>query len=139
MKPRPERTEDDIVAKAPVSCVLGSETYEIKPLTLIPARKWRDLLVKTMNELIRGMVQPEDPDKLGPALTAILIAYPDRLCELVYAYSPALREAREKIEDEETGATEEQMAGAYAICMQFAYPLLGQFNQTTTVLQQASR
>lgn len=128
-----ERSEDDIVAKSPVDVTLGNASYQIRPLTLIPARKWRALLVKTMNEIVASMSQPEEIGHLGEALTATMIKFPEKLCDLVFSYAPDLDKA--KILDEETGATEEQMAAAFSTIMLFAYPFLGQLIQTIQVMK----
>ena len=128
-----ERSESDIIAKSPVEVMLGSVKYPIKPLTLTPARKWRSLLVEAMNDVVQSMAQPEVVGNLGPALTTALIQFPEKLCDLVFAYAPYLD--KEKILDETEGATEEQMAEAYAVCMSFAYPLLGHLPKTIAILK----
>lgn len=132
-----KRTEDDITTKAPFAVSLGSQEYKISPLTILPAREWRQRLVDSFKDIIDGFSQSQDPEalvKLG--LTGALMQAPERMVDLVFAYSPALAESKDKIMAE---ATEEQFAVAFGAVMGVAFPFLAQLSMVRQVLLATSR
>lgn len=114
-----ERTEEQIITKTPIEVTLGSKLYPLKPLPILKAREWRTKLTETMKEVVGSMSSEESAKTIGPAMTAALVAFPDKVAELVFAWSPDL--PKEEIEAE---ATEEQLAVAYSAIMVLAYPFL---------------
>jgi hypothetical protein len=123
------RTESDMIAKSPIKVMLGSAEYEIHPLPIKKARAWRTQLNEIMAEVVEPM-QQENMDGLGPALTAALIKFPDKMLQLVLAFQPSL--SKEKIEEE---ATEEQITVAFNVAMRFAYPFLAPLQATLQVVK----
>jgi len=114
-----ERTEEQIFSKTPMQVTFGSVMYELKPLPIIKAREWRSLLLTTMKAVVGDMSAEQTPTTFGPALSASLVAFPEKVAELVYAWAPYL--PSDKINDE---ATDEQLAEAYKCIMVMAYPFL---------------
>ena len=47
-----ERTEEDIISKAPTKVTLGAVSYDIKPLPILKARAWRAQLAETMQTIV---------------------------------------------------------------------------------------
>lgn len=113
------RTELDMITKSPTKVTLGEVEYDLKPLPIIKAREWRTQLNKEMGEITGSLTAEQSQANLGPALTSALIRFPDKMAELVFAWSPDL--PKEKILAE---ATEEQLGIAFSTVMAFAYPFL---------------
>jgi hypothetical protein len=114
-----ERTEEQIFSKAPITVTFGSESYDLKPLSINKAREWRSQLLTTMKKVVGDMSAEQTPTSFGPALASSLVAFPELVAELVFAWAPEL--PKEKISDE---ATDEQLAEAYKAVMVVAYPFL---------------
>lgn len=124
-----ERTEEQILSKAPIKVRLGDEEYDIKPLPIMKAREWRSTLVETMRGIVGDMAAEQCRENVGPALTAALCGFPDKVAELVFAWAPQIN--KEKIMEE---ATEEQMARAFSAVMVMAYPFLAPLVLVTKVV-----
>ena len=114
-----ERTEEDIISKSPIEVTLGDQKYPLKPLSPNKAREWRTKLNETMFTIVGNMSADQTTTNIGPAMTAALVAFPEKVQELVFAWAPEL--PKEKLLDE---ATEEQFAWAYQAIMVMAYPFL---------------
>ena len=113
------RTESDMIAKSPVKVMLGSSEYDLHPLPIKKAREWRTKLNETMAGVVEPMRQEQSQAAFGPALTAALIKFPEKMLELIFAYNPDL--PKDTVENE---ATEEQITIAFCTAMRFAYPFL---------------
>lgn len=114
-----ERTEEQIITQAPIVVTLGNHKYDIKPLTLGKAAKWRAKLTSIMAEVVNPMSAEPTDTNLNKAMIAALVAFPEKVTELVFLYAPEL--PQETILAE---ATEEQMASAFSAVMVVAYPFL---------------
>jgi hypothetical protein len=128
-----QRTEDQIISKAPIEVTFGSTKYSIPVLTIKAQREWRARVAEQIGELVSGMdadLSTATLPQLSRGFTATLVAFPDKLAELVFAYDPAL--PREVIE---TDATEEQVSAAFSKIMVVAYPFVAPLN----LLKQAVR
>ena len=123
-----ERTEDQILSKEPIKVTLGSEQYDLKPLPILKARQWRAKLTETMKSIVDPMSAEQTSTNMGPAMTAALVSFPDKVADLVFTWEPAL--PTQKILEE---ATEEQLAVAYSAIMLMAYPFLAPLILTTKV------
>lgn len=120
-----ERTEEQIFRKQPIMVTLGDTEYGLKPLTRPEACKWRDKLAHTMSEIIGAMSAEESQNSIGPAMTAALIAFPDKVAELLFAWQTDL--PKDKVNHE---ATEEQISFAFSRIMVMAYPFLAPLKMT---------
>lgn len=125
-----ERTDSDILAKAPIKVLLGSTEYDVHPLTILKAREWRAKVNESFQSIAQSFAAKPEPGNLGPALTGALLAFPEKLAELVFAYAPDL--PQQTILEE---ATEEQMNAAFGKIMKLAFPFVGQLAQTIQILK----
>lgn len=123
-----QRSEEDILSKAPIKVRLGDSEYDIKPLPILKARQWRTKLTETMKSIVSDMSVEQTATNIGPAMTAALVAFPDKVSDLVFAWSPDL-----PVEKVLAEATEEQMTIAYSKIMVLAYPFLAPLHLTLKV------
>jgi hypothetical protein len=126
-----QRSESDMLAKMPIKVTLGTQSYEIPILTILPSRQWRIKLNEAMGQIVHGftaMASESTSEGVAQGLTSALLRFPEKVAELLFAY------AGESLPQEEilTNATEEQMATAFSAVMQVAYPFLPQL---TTVMK----
>lgn len=123
-KPTPpllERTEEEKVAQAPLSVVLGGKVYEIKPLVIRDSRAWRKKLSEEI-ESFAGFVgvDTSDPDRFRAMVNANLVSRPDAAIDLFFGY------ARDLPRDEiESIATDQEIGTAFAEVLKIALPLAG--------------
>lgn len=127
-----QRTDEDILTRKPLDIKLGSRDFEVKILALGKARAWRTLLIQTMATVLASFKTPPTPDNMAPALTAAMLTFPEKLHELVDAYSPEIKEAHEYVEE---NASDEQLAAAYGKITAVAFPFLAQLSLTTQILK----
>lgn len=123
-----ERTEEEIFSKSPILVTLGETKYPLKPLPINKAREWRAKVTETMRGIISTMGAEESPASVSSSLTAALVAFPDKVVELVFAWESDL--PTEKILNE---ATEEQLGEAFKSIMVMAYPFLAHLAMTVQV------
>lgn len=127
-----QRTDDEILSKAPIKVRFGAIEYDIAPLTLGPARKWREGFTGEMRNVLESFQGEAAKETIPPALTSALIQFPEKIAEMVFSYAPNLAAQRENILDE---ATEEQMAFAFGRIMRLAFPYLAHLGTVTQVLR----
>jgi hypothetical protein len=127
MKPR---TEDDILARTPLSAKLGDKSYEIPLLAVTPQRKWRKKLFAELVPVLESFNSKVDVKSMETGLTAALLTFPEKLCEMVFAYAPELP-AEEILES----ATEEQIATAFSSIMAVAFPFVPQLGMVANLLK----
>lgn len=123
-----ERTEEEIFSKSPITVTLGETKYPLKPLPINKARKWRAKVTETMQGIVSILGAQESSESISSSLTAALVAFPDKVAELVFAWESDL--PTEKILNE---ATEEQLGEAFKNIMVFAYPYLAHLAMTVQV------
>jgi hypothetical protein len=113
------RSEEDKVCQSPLEVILGGETYEVKPLVIAEARKWRKEVAKLIGSLPRyANVTTDAPDAFADAIGGLLVAMPDAVGDLFFGYARDLdREAIEQV------ATEAELAKAFEQVMEIAFPL----------------
>jgi hypothetical protein len=114
----PERTESEMLARAPIKAQLGGKTYELKILTILEARAWRELMFNAAEGAI-GVLSSEvlDLSVLISGLNTVLLRFPEKLAGLLFAYAPEL--PREEVE---ASATEEELAVVLNVIMKVAFP-----------------
>lgn len=106
------RTEEDKITQAPLKLQLGDVEYQVKPLRILKQREWRQKLQKELGPVVQSM----QISKIGgrtfvAGLSTALENFPEKVCDLVFAYAPNLEEKKDTIMNE---ATEEQMAAAFS-------------------------
>jgi hypothetical protein len=108
-----ERTEEQVLSKAPLKVKLGNVDYELPILAITRMGEWRKKVIATAKEI----------GELGVSLLGLgqaFLAFPEKIVELVFAYAPNL--PKDKIMDAENGATEEQFALAFSQIESVAFP-----------------
>ena len=124
------RTEDDILSRAPITTKLGDKDYSIPLLAVMAQREWRKNLFAELVPLLDSFKSKADGQSIQTGLTAALLNFPEKLCDLVFAYAPAL--PKEEILEH---ATEEQIASAFSAIMGVAFPFLPQLGMVTNLLR----
>jgi hypothetical protein len=132
-----ERTEEEILAQAPIKIALGNETYDVKPLRIKAARKWRSEVIGTVKEVAAQMQVPaENTPIFLNGLGFLFLQFPEKLADLFFAYAKDLN--REEIEgDGEKGATEEQLACGFGQIMQVAFPFVKELQAMNSTIHLA--
>ena len=130
MKPR---TEDEILSRAPITTKLGDKEYSIPLLAVMTQREWRKNLFAELAPILAAFNFNVDGKSMAEGLTAALLTFPDKLCDLVFAYAPDL--PREEIL---SSATEEQIGCAFSAIMAVAFPFIPQLGMVTNLLRSAS-
>lgn len=127
MKPR---TEDEILARSPLSVKLGDKDYSIPLLAVMAQREWRKNLFAELAPILESFNFKVDGKSMAAGLTASLLTFPEKLCDLVRAYAPDL--PWEEILAE---ATEEQIGSAFSAIMVVAFPFVPQLGMVTNLLR----
>src|ERR1035441_7952907 len=112
-----ERSEEQVLTKAPLKVKLGNEDYELPILAIPRMAEWRHKVIATAKEI----------GGLGVSLAGLgeaFLAFPEKIMGLVFAYAPNL--PQDKILDPDKGATEEQFALAFSEIESVAFPYLRQ-------------
>ena len=125
-----QRSESDILSKAPIKLRLGAAEYEVQILTIGPARKWRNQLLASMADIAKTFKEAPQSENVAPAMTSALLSFPEKLAELVFAYAPNI--PQDKVMSE---ATDEQLCFAYGKIVSVAYPFLQHLKQATQMLE----
>lgn len=114
-----DRTEEQKIAHAPIKVVLGGKEYEIKPLVIRDSRIWRAKVSELLASLPQyAKITTDTPDEFGKALSALLVAMPDRVVDLFFDYAKDLN--REEIE---AVSTDQEIADAFDKVVSLAFPL----------------
>lgn len=122
------RTEDQILSKAPFRAKLGNGEYDIAPLPMLKASKWRAMYFDKIKNATKGFSTAADSDSVGAGLAQALLGFPEVLWELVLAYAPNLPKA----EIEET-VTDEQIVHCFSAIMSLAFPYWSQLKAAVTL------
>lgn len=120
-----ERTEEQILTKAPLVVTLGSKSYQLPILTVIPMQEWRKKVIEAATEI----------GSLGVSLSGLgtaFIAFPEKIAALVFDYAQKL--PKDEILDLENGATEEQFSLAFSEIVSVAFPCLRQLSMMKLLL-----
>jgi hypothetical protein len=128
-----QRTEDQVLAKAPITVTLGVKEYQIKLLSIKAQREWRQKMSQEMQEVVNQFAPTSKAPNAGvfsAGLTVALTQFPEKLTELVFAYAPDL--PREQIMED---ATEEQISVAFSKIVQVAFPFLAHLGMVKAAIQ----
>lgn len=113
------RTEEQIIAQAPIIIMLGGKEYKVAPLVIRDAREWRQKVVTVIASLPDHLGATTDtPDDFDAALQALLVTMQDTILDLFFEYAKDLD--RDEIEGI---ATEEEVAKAFSRIVEVAFPL----------------
>ena len=120
------RTEEQKIARASVSVILGGKEYEVKQLTLNESRVWKQQVAKLLTEGFKQTkVSSSDPEKFSEALLVFMIDAPNALVDLFFSYAKDVN--REEIEEI---ATEAEISVAWEKVREVAFPLAQTLVQT---------
>jgi len=114
-----DRTEEQIVAQANITVILGGKTYEVAPLVIRDSRPWRQKVIKLISPVSAlSKTSTDTPEDFEQALTILLVDMPDQVLDLFFEYAKELDR-----EDIESKATDAEMAVAFKAVMEVAFPL----------------
>lgn len=123
-----QRSESDVLNRAPILVTLGDKQYPLKPLTLNKATAWRASFDEEMQVIVREFENVGG--EIPKSLTAALIAFPEKIAKMVFMYDSEL--PQDEIRD---NATEEQMAFAFGRMMLLAYPFIAHLGAVSQVIK----
>lgn len=134
-----ERTESDIIAHTPIKLQLGKKDHDAVPLPLRKGKAWRGKVADVLNEMATGaLTSGLTPDTFMKGLMVAFFSFPDKVLELLIAYSPELLEPqRDWLMD---NATDEEVVVAFSRVLVVAYPyfsLLGTMKTAAMATAQA--
>ena len=126
------RTEEQIVAQAPILVHFGSIEYKVKPLVIKDAREWRKKLADMMGQLSPAVnATTDNPKQFQEGINSLFVSMPDKIIELVFDYGKDLpKDAVEAV------ATDEEMAQAFESILEVAFPLARSMVGATAKLSQ---
>jgi len=116
-----ERTHSEVLQKT-LSLTFGGKKYSVPVRRMKDAAKWRAEYFSRTKEISAAMIVDNLNDKaelnakVGNALMAALLKFPEKIPELVFSYAPDL--PREEIEDE---AYDADFSMAFAQIWQVAF------------------
>lgn len=124
-----ERTEEQVLAREPLTVVLGGVEREVELLTIKASRAWR----KTVVDLLASLPQFSnvDAEDTGSITNAINTLMGEQVADLFFAYAITL--PRDEIEDE---ATDQELAIAFRQVTDIAFPFAGSVVGLATRLSQ---
>jgi hypothetical protein len=121
-----ERTEEEILSRAPIKLTFGGRQYEVAVLPIRKAKLWREKLVESVKgiaELLNAKTNGHD-DNFFAGLGAALVNYPEELAKLIFLYGPDL--PKEEIME---ATTEDQLNLAFSKIMAVAFPYQRQLSE----------
>lgn len=127
-----ERTEEQILARAPIILQFGGQSYEVPVLTILKARQWREKLIAEAKEIagaLNGDTNGRD-ESFFIGLGTVFLGFPEKMADLVFAYGPELP-ANDILES----ATEEELGIAFAQIMKVAFPFSRQLSLMNSIFQ----
>lgn len=133
------RSDADVLNMAPIKVVFGKTEYDIHPLTIGKASRWRAKLIEEVGEIGRTFKQDVEgsQERFMHGLAFTFLKFPEKILALVQAYAPDLP-WKDEILDEEKGATEEQIARAFGQVVLIAFPFTSELAQMNRVMALAS-
>ncbi len=115
-----ERTEEQILATAPLKVWLGGGEHEVKLLVARDSRKWREEAVKLLASLPDYVnIDTDDGKKFGAAMKALMVGMPDTVVDLFFLYAKDLNR-----KDIEAVATDQELSQAFTQVSAAAFPFI---------------
>ena len=120
------RTEEQKIAREPVTASFGGKEYKIRVLTLGESREWKQNVAKLMdNSVSQIQTNDSDSEKFSKTLLSFMLDSPNTMIDLFFSYAKDLN--REEIEQV---ATEEEISIAWDKVREVAFPLAQTLVQT---------
>jgi hypothetical protein len=132
------RSESDIIKKT-LTLHFGDKDYEVPVLRMLAAAKWRAEYFERTKDVSASMMVEHMDDKgqlskaIGNALTGALIAFPEKIPELVFSYAPSL--PKEEVME---AAYDQELSLAFAQIWQVAFAPFLESLGTMLQMQRAS-
>lgn len=113
-----KRTEEQIVAQAPIIVVLGGKEFEVKPLVIRDSRAWRKKAAPFQAMLARyAGITSDNLEEFEKTLAEIMGSRIDETIDLFFEYAKDLN--REEIEGI---ATDKEIVTAFNEVTKVAFP-----------------
>lgn len=127
-----ERTEEQILARAPITLKLGGKDYDTPVLTILKARTWRANMIEQAKEIASSLGSNTNgrDDAFFVGLGTVFLGFPEKMADLVFEYAPGL--PKDEILE---NATEEELGIAFGDIMKVAFPFGRQLSLMKTVFQ----
>lgn len=116
-----DRTEEQILAQAPITVWLGGEKYDVKLLVIRDSRAWRGKVVGLLSSLSKyANVDTSKPEEFHSAMDALIVGMGEQVLDLFFEYAKDLD--RKKIE---AVATDQEVSVAFKQVVAIAFPFVG--------------
>ena len=111
------RTEEEKLTQSPLKATFGATEYNIKLLPVLKSRDWRAKVEQELGPMVANIHPMQIAGRFVIAgLSTAIATFPEKICELLFAYAPDLD--KEKILNE---ATEEQIDVAFSRLWEIAF------------------
>jgi len=128
-----DRTEDQIVTQSGFTVQIGERIYELKPLTMRKAMKWRERLSPALSEVLAC---PDVFQDVGQFKKAMIDA-PLQMAAAVQDYLQITHDLTDEEKDLMLDGSEQQFYVAFTLIMGFGlHPILAQRQGYQTLAQQ---
>lgn len=129
-----ERTEEEILAQAPIKMRFGAADYDVNILRFTKAREWRENAIKAVQEIVAAhTAECATNDAFTHGLAFFFLEFPDKMVDLILAY--AVDVPRAVIEND---ATDEQVAFAFGQVVSIAFPFTKELATISSVMGTAA-
>jgi len=130
-----ERTEEQKVFQEPIKVTLGGREYDVSPLVIKYSRPWRKKVISLISGLPKyAKANTDNPEEFAAAINALMVESQDQIIDLFFEYARDLN--RDEIEEI---ATEADIAVAFQVVMNLAFPLSETLPQMMTPSPSPSR
>jgi hypothetical protein len=132
------RSESDIIKKT-LTLHFGDKEYEVPVLRMLAAARWRKEYFERTKDVSASMMVENMDDKgqlnkaIGNALTGALLAFPEKIPELVFSYAPSL--PKDEVME---AAYDQEFSRAFAQIWQVAFSPFLESLGTMLEMQKAS-
>jgi len=114
-----DRTEEQKAFQEPIKVILGGVERDVKPLVIKYSRPWRKKVIDIISTLPKyAQADTNKPEEFAEAVKVLLVESQDDIIDLFFEYAREL--PREEIEDV---ATESEIAVAFEVVLNLAFPL----------------
>ncbi len=116
-----ERTEEQVLAQAPITVWPGGEKHDVKLLVIRESREWRGKVVGLLSSLSQySSVDTSHADEFHTAMDALIVGMGDQVLDLFFEYAKELD--RDEIEKK---ATDQEVSVAFKQVVAIAFPFVG--------------
>lgn len=113
-----KRSEDDKVTQSPTIVKFGGKDYEIYPLVIKESKKWRAKFAEVLRGLPLFVNAVDTTENFERVINGMFLDVPDQVMDLIFDYAKNLPK-----DEIEAVATDAEMADAFAVIIEMAFPL----------------